>query len=189
MSGGISAALFNEYINFKFDNGTPGFDIMIEWYEINVAFVTAVSTCDICVHVCVCVDVPTRGIFRRAHYTELSGHGARRVSQRPSRRGTHSRPALRKSLRATDNDSFRSAVDGDHVNQHRQQLDALVFLPLSILAIAFFFVFSPSLSEERDTEEEDNSISVTVRWRSYFDSLNAICACISFSGLSNGVNS
>lgn len=132
------AALFNGY-KFEIWQRTEIFDI-IE-YEINVAspdncFDVTCARARARAHWSACTY--TRRIFRRAHYTELSGHRAWCISQRPSRGRTYSRPALRKSLRATDNDSFRSAVDGDHVNKHRQRLDALVFSPLSILAITIF---------------------------------------------------
>lgn len=136
MSGEISQHYLTS-INLKFAQRTEIFGI-IE-YEINVAspdncFDVTCARARALIWIC----TYTRRIFRRAHYTELSGHRAWCISQRPSRGRTYSRPALRKSLRATDNDSFRSAVNGDHVNKHRQRLDALVFSPLSILAITIF---------------------------------------------------
>lgn len=74
------------------------------------------------------VDLFTpRRVFRGAHYTELSSHCTWRIPQRSSWGWTYSRSTLWKSLRATNNDSFRSAIDRDHTSKYRQQFDALIF--------------------------------------------------------------
>lgn len=103
------------------------------------------------------VDLHKRRIFRWTHYTELSGHRARCIPQRSSRRRTYSGPALWKSLRAVNNANFCSAADGDCAGEFRHQFDALV---CSWLHQPLHFFFSD--------EQGKSKVTTAIREKAFF---------------------